>query len=142
MQSFVIFCEDEGSSLHQVFEVANRRFVNLNKLQRPLSSDQLWYRKDEPSDGSFAIVSMSNGRALKCSEPEASQVVLHNDSEKRDLWVMEGSYIVCKRTSQFIYADSNKLLYCGDEIKKSKETTKSFKFLKVVCTCTNNCCHG
>ena len=137
MQSFIIFCEDEGSSLHQVFEVANRKFVNLKELQRPLSSDQLWYRKDEP-DGSFAIVSIKDGRALKCSEPEASQVVLCDVSEERDLWVVKGSYIVCSRTSHLMYLGDHNTLYYGDEMKK----VKSFKFQKVVCRCSNHCCHG
>ena len=135
MQSFIIVCEDEGSSLHQVFEVENRQFVTLNKLQQPPSNDQLWYRKGE-SDGSFAIVSMSNGRALKCYQA-SSQVLLCNDSE-RDLWVMKGSYIVCKRTSQLMYLDDLNLLYCGDENKQ----VKSFRFQKVVCRCSNHCCHG
>ena len=139
IQSFIIVCEDQESSWCQVFEVANKQFVNLNKLQRPPSSDQLWYRKDEP-DGSFVIVSVSDGRALKC-DLESSQVVLCDASE-RDLWVIKGSLIVCKRTSQLVYADNNKSLYCGDEKEKSKDTTKSFKFQKVVCRCSNNCCHG
>ena len=137
MQSFIIVCEDKGSGWHQVFEVENRQFVSLNKLQRPPSSDQLWYRKDEP-DGSFAIVSMSDGRPLKC-DLETSQVVLCDVSE-RDLWVMKGSYIICKRTSQLIYPNSKRSLYCSDEMKKSKEMT--FKFQKVVCRCSNHFCHG
>ena len=97
MQSFIIVCADKRSSWCQVFEVENRQFVSLNELQQPLSSNQLRYRKDE-FDGSFAIVSMSNGRALKC-DLESFQVMLCNDSEELDLWVMKGSYIVHKRTS-------------------------------------------
>ena len=136
MQSFIIVCEDEGSSWCQVFNVENKLFVSVNKLQQPPSSDQLWYRKDEP-DGSFAIVSMTNGRTLTCDR-ETSQVLLCNVSEERDLWVMKGSYIVHKRTSQLMYLGCHNLLYCGDEKKK----VKSFKFQKVVCKCSNNCCHG
>ena len=139
MQTFIIVCEDKGSSWRQVFEVTNRNFVNLKESQQPPSSDQLWYRKDE-SDGSFSIVSMSNGRALKCSEPEASQVVLCDISE-RDLWMMKGSYIVCKRTSQLMHLGDHKTLYCGDE-KKLHKKRKSFKFKKVVCRGSYNCCHG
>ena len=135
MQSFIIVCEDERSSRCQVVEVENRQFVTLNKLQQPPSSDQLWYRKDE-SDGSFAIVSMSNGRALKC-DLESSQVVLRDVSE-RDLWVMKGSYIVCKRASQLMYFGCHNFLFCGDENKQ----VKSFRFQKVVCRCSNYCCHG
>ena len=136
MQSFIIVYENEGSSWCQVFNVENKLFVSVQKLQRPPSSDQLWYRKDEP-DGSFAIVSMSNGRALKC-DPETSQVLLWNDSEERDLWVMKGSYIVHKETSQLMYLGCHNSLYCGDEKKKAK----SFKFQKVVCRCSNNYCLG
>ena len=140
MQSFIIVCEDERSSWHQVLEVENRQFVSLKVLQQPPSSDQLWYRKDEP-DGSFAIVSMSDGRALTC-DPEASyvQVVQCDATEERDLWVMKGSYIVHKKTSQLMYFGDYNVLYCGDEMKMYHKT--SFKFQKVVCRCSNHCCHG
>ena len=137
MQSFIIICEDEGSSWCQVFEVENRQSVSLKKLQQPPSGDQLWYRKDGP-DGSFAIVSMSNSRTLKC-DPETTQVqVVQCDASERDLWVMKGSYIVHKRTSQLIYLGDYNLLCCGDE----KKQVKSFKFQQVVRRCSNNCCHG
>ena len=137
MQSFIIVCENKRSSWCQVFEVENRQSVSLKKLQRPPSSDQLWYRKDE-SDGSFVIVSMSDGRALKCDK-ESSQVQLCNvNSGELDLWVMKGSYIMCKRTSQLMYLGDHNLLYCGDE----KKQVKSFRFQKVVCRCSNHCCHG
>ena len=153
MQSFIIVHEDtvhedtvhedtvheDTGSRCQAFEVTNMTFVNLKELQQPPSSNQLWYRKDAP-DGSFVIVSMGNGRALKCDQA-SSQVVLC-DVREGDLWVTKGSSIVCKRTSQLIYADSNKPLYCDDEIKMNKKMTKSFKFQKVVCRCSNYCCHG
>ena len=63
---------------------------------------------------------MSNGRVLKC-DLESSQVVLCDVSEERNLWVMNSSYIVCKRTSQLMYLGNYNLLHCSDN-------TKSFKW--------------
>ena len=129
MQSFITVIKDKRSNKHQVFEVTNKTFVNLKELQQPPSSDQLWYRKNE-SDGSFAIVSMSDGRALKCYL-ETSQVMLCDISEG-DLWVMEDRNIVCKTTSQLMYFDDNNVLYCGDKMNKRKSVCE---FQKVVCSC-------
>ena len=138
MQICIIVCEDERSSRCQVFEMENRQYVSLKILQRPPSSDQLWFRKDEPDGNSFALVSMSIGKALKCSDPGTSQVVLCDVSE-RDLWSMNSSsYIVCKRTSQLMYLSDHNTLYCGDE----KKQVKSVRFQKVVCRCSNYCCYG
>ena len=127
MQIFIIVCNDTPHR-GQVFELGNMQFVFLKERQTPPSSDQLWYRKDGP-DESFTIVSMSNGRALKC-DPESSQIML---SEEGDQWMMEGNNIVCKLTSTMLFCDEKSVLYCDE--KGFNETKHSFTFQKMVCRC-------
>ena len=124
MQIFIIVCNDTT----QVFQLDNNWFVYLKERQTPPSRDQLWYRKDEP-DGSFTIVSMSNGIALKC-DPESSLLRLCDVTEKGDQWMMEGNNIVCKLTSKKLFFDEKSMLYCDD--KGFNETKHSFTFQKMV----------
>eukprot|EP00731_Ephydatia_muelleri_P010027 Em0005g613a len=120
---FIIVCNDT-SHRGQVFQLDNERFVYLKERQTPPSSDQLWWRKDGP-DGSFTIVSMSNGRALK-RDPETSQLLLCDVSEEGDQWMMKGNNIVCKLTSTMLHSDNKSVLYCYD--KGFNETRHSFTF--------------
>ena len=129
MQICIIVCNDT-SHRGQVFQLGNERFVYLKERQTPPSSDQLWCRKDGP-DGSFTIVSMSNGIALK-RDHETSQLRLCDVSEKGDQWMMEGNNIVCKLTSTMLFCDE-RVLYCDD--KGYHETKHSFIFQKMVCRC-------
>ena len=130
MQIFIIVCNNT-SHRGQVFQLVNMKFVFLKERQTPPSSDQLWWRKDEP-DGSFKIVSMSNGRALK-RDPESSQLWLCNDSEEGDQWMMEGNNIVCKLTSTMLCFGDKSVLFCDET--GFAETQHSFTFQKMVCRC-------
>eukprot|EP00731_Ephydatia_muelleri_P010061 Em0005g647a len=122
----IIVCNDTPHR-GQVFQLGNERFVYPKKRQSPPSSDQLWWRKDGP-DGSFTIVSMSNGRALK-RDPESSQLRLCDVSEEGDQWMMEGNNIVCKQTSTILFCDEKSVLYCHDT--GYAETRHSFTFQKM-----------
>ena len=126
MQIFIIVCNDT-THRGQVFQLGNKRFVYLKERQTPPSSDQLWCRKDGP-DESFAIVSMSNGRALK-RDLASSQLQLCDVSEEGDQWMMEGNNIVCKLTSTMLFSDKS-VLYCDD-----KGFKHSLTFQKMVCRC-------
>ena len=134
IQIFIILCTDvSGSS--QVLEVEHIEFVKLKQRKTPPSNDQLWYWKDDQPNGSFAIVSKHNCKALKC-DPESSQVVLRDVNEEGDQWMMEGKDIVCKTPStlMYMYLGDHDVLYCGDKEKKEvKEQKKHFTFLEVVC---------
>ena len=130
MQIFIIVCNDTPHR-GQVFQLDNGWIVYLKERQTPPSSDQLWCRKDGP-DGSFTIVLMSNGIALK-RDPESSQLWLCDVSEKGDQWMMEGNNIVCKLTSEKLFFDEKSMLYCDDN--SFNEFKHSFTFQKMVCRC-------
>ena len=85
-----------------MLKVENIAWVKLKPRKTPPSDDQLWYRIDDQPNGSFAIVSMSNGRALK-RDPESSQLLLCKASEEGDQWMMEGNDIVLKTPSTLMY---------------------------------------
>ena len=134
IQSFIILCTDVSDS-NQVLEVENMEFAKLKPRKTPPSDDQLWYRIDDQPNGSFAIVSKHNFKALK-RDPESSQVVLHDISEEGDQWMMEGKDIVCKTPStlMYMYLGNHRALYCGDKEKKEvKKQKKHFSFLEMVC---------
>ena len=114
-----------------MLEVENIAWVKLKPRKTPPSDDQLWYRIDDQPNGSFAIVSMSNGRALK-RDPESSQLLLCKASEEGDQWMMEGNDIVLKTPStlMYMYLGNHDVLYCGDKEKKEvKKQKKRFSFL-------------
>ena len=130
MQIFIIVCNNTPHR-GQVFQLGNERFVYLKERQTPPSSDQLWWRKDGP-DGSFTIVSMSNGRALQ-HDPESSQLRLCDVSEEGDQWMMEGNNIVCNLTSKKLIFVEKSMLYCYET--GYAETRHSFTFQNMVCRC-------
>ena len=130
MQIFLIVCNDT-SHPGQVFQLMNMQFVYLKERQTPPSSDQLWYRKDGP-DRSFTIISMSNGKALKC-DPKSSQVVFCGVSEEGDHWEMDHEKIVHKPTSKPLFFDKKGALYCdGSGFEGFMEERNSFTFQKMV----------
>ena len=95
--------------------------------ERESKQQQLWYCK-KLSDGSFAIISAHNGKALKVNNT-SSQVVF-SDNDHGEHWEMREDHLIrIKGTSKVVYVNEENFLYCGHvDASEVKNHGKSFKF--------------
>ena len=112
-----------------MFEVQNINYIHVREGPAPTSEQQWFYRKVE-HDGSFVIISMGHGKALKCED--ASLQVALCDISDGDQWMMKDHYIISKRTSKVMCINDHNILHCGD--KDNPKVIKSLKFNNMVCS--------